>query len=88
MNGPIEIAGRADGMIATAILFIVLSGVAVGLRMFSRTMVKMCFGADDWTIILALLLFYIVEGLEIYGEQSCIDGEWCINIHRHITSQK
>lgn len=69
MNSVAEIKGKADGILVTAILFVVLSGIAVGLRLYSRAIVKLCFGLDDWTIITALLLFYAVEGLEVYSEQ-------------------
>ena len=69
MNSITEVKEKADGVLITAVLFIVLSGLAVGLRLFTRAIVKMCFGSDDWTIISALLLFYIIEGLEIYGRR-------------------
>lgn len=69
MNSLSEVQEKADGILVTAIICIVLSGIAVGLRIFTKTIVKTCYGADDWAIITALLLFYIVEGLQMHGEQ-------------------
>lgn len=68
MNSLAEVHEKADGILVTAIICIVLSGIAVGLRIFTKTIVKTCYGADDWAIITALLLFYIVEGLQMHGE--------------------
>ena len=43
-------------VIATSVIFIILGIVAVSLRFFVRRDKKVALGADDWLIVIALIL--------------------------------
>ena len=54
-------------VIQTAIVFTVLTTVAVRLRFWTKSTTKAGFGADDVLIGISLLLFYGLAGVEIHG---------------------
>lgn len=58
---------QAPAVLATSYIFITISTVAVGLRFISRYLAKASYGWDDWTILVALILFLVGEGLELRG---------------------
>lgn len=61
---------NSDGATAfnSALAFFILSGISVGLRFYTRTLVKAGFAADDWWILAALLSFWIAEAVLIWGQ--------------------
>lgn len=56
-------------VIQTAIVFTVLTTIAVGLRFWTKSTTKAGFGSDDVFIGIALFLFYGLVGVQIYGRQ-------------------
>lgn len=61
---------QAPAIIATAVVFMGVGAVAVALRFLARSIKKTFFGWDDWSILIALLLFILATGLELKG--SCL----------------
>ena len=57
--------GRAA--FGTAITFIVIASVATGLRLLTRNFIKKRLEADDWWILIALIDFYVFEGVMLWG---------------------
>ena len=49
--------GRAPEVLAVAIIFLVLSWITVGLRVWVRAGMLRSFGLDDWTMVVTQLLF-------------------------------
>ncbi|KAF4922613.1 hypothetical protein CGCVW01_v005206 [Colletotrichum viniferum] len=60
-------ADRSAQVIAVAILFLVLTWLAVGLRIYCRTFLLRCIGNDDKVMGILLVLFTIYLGLQVYG---------------------
>ncbi|KAJ0307719.1 hypothetical protein Brms1b_009838 [Colletotrichum noveboracense] len=60
-------ADRSAQVIAVAILFLVLTWLAVGLRIYCRTFLVRCIGNDDKVMGILLVLFTIYLGLQVYG---------------------
>ena len=56
-NGP--------AIIATGVVFTVLSISAVGLRFVSKRITRATIGVDDWLLLVALLIFVTAEILVI-----------------------
>lgn len=56
-NGP--------AIIATGVVFTVLSVAAVGLRFVSKRITRATVGIDDWLLLIALLIFVTAEILVI-----------------------
>ena len=52
----------------TAILFTVLTGIVLSLRILSRPLFKIKYGLEDWFILAAALLFWVQAALQIYGK--------------------
>lgn len=53
------IEDRSDGILAVAIVFTALTCITVPLRIYTRQCLIKSFGADDWAIVFAQLLFTI-----------------------------
>ncbi|KAF4874242.1 hypothetical protein CGCSCA1_v006721 [Colletotrichum siamense] len=60
-------ADRSAQVIAVAILFLVLTWLAVGLRIYCRTFLVRCIGNDDKVMGILLVLFTVYLGLQVYG---------------------
>ncbi|KAF5500107.1 hypothetical protein CGCS363_v006205 [Colletotrichum siamense] len=60
-------ADRSAQVIAVAILFLVLTWLAVGLRIYCRTSLVRCIGNDDKVMGILLVLFTVYLGLQVYG---------------------
>ncbi|KAL3292038.1 integral membrane protein [Colletotrichum asianum] len=60
-------ADRSGQVIAVAILFLVLTWFAVGLRIYCRTFLVRCIGNDDKVMGILLVLFTVYLGLQVYG---------------------
>ena len=56
-NGP--------AIIATGVVFSVLTTATVGLRFASKRLTDAPFGADDWLLLAALLIYITAEALVI-----------------------
>jgi nitrate reductase gamma subunit len=52
---------------ASSAIFVVLALVSVALRFYTRTQVKASIAADDWWILVGLVLTCITGGLLLYG---------------------
>lgn len=50
---------NGDDLKATAILFLVLTGLSVGLRTYVRGFMTTSFQVDDWLMLVAQVRFYI-----------------------------
>ena len=59
-----------DGKTAfdVTITFVTLATIATGLRLLSRNVIQTRYEADDWLILAALIVSFVVGGLEIWGE--------------------
>ena len=55
-------------IVATGVVFTVLTVVAVGLRFTSKRLTSAGFGLDDWLILAALLIYVTAEILVIRCE--------------------
>ena len=44
------------------------AGVALGLRFFTKWMIKTSYDVDDWIILAGSVLFFITEGVKVWGE--------------------
>lgn len=64
----IELSPDAQTVMGVGLTFAILSGVAVLLRLLTKTETKASFALDDWWIIAALAIFYVTVGLEIRGK--------------------
>ena len=51
----------------SAVVFAILAGIAVGLRLISKTFTKATYGADDWWALASLVLFYVWVAVAIWG---------------------
>lgn len=58
---------QAPAILATGSVFTTLSVLAVILRFVARRIKRTQFGLDDWTILAALVMFILCEGLEMTG---------------------
>ena len=60
---------NTDGKITlwTAIVFAIIAGIAVSLRLFSKRFTKATYGADDWWSLTSLVLFYAWAAVTIWG---------------------
>lgn len=58
--------GRA--VFASAVSLSFLAGVAVGLRLLTKSFVQTGFAADDFWIVLALISTFVSKGVVIWGE--------------------
>ena len=54
----------------SAIVFAVIAGIAVILRLLSKKWTKAAFGADDWWALASLVLFYAWVAVVIWGTKS------------------
>jgi len=54
-------------VIQTAIIFTVLTTIAVGLRLWTKSTTKSGLGADDLLIGISLLMFYGLSGVTTYS---------------------
>jgi ABC-type proline/glycine betaine transport system substrate-binding protein len=59
---------QAPAILATGSVFTALSVLAVILRFVARRIKRAQLGWDDWTILAALVMFILCEGLELTGE--------------------
>ena len=59
------IRAGADAIIATAILFIALTGVVVTLRIISRPLFGIKYGPEDWFLLAGVSIFWTQSGLQI-----------------------
>lgn len=58
---------QAPAILATGSVFTALSVLAVILRFVARRGKRAQLGQDDWTILAALVMFVLCEGLEMTG---------------------
>ena len=56
---------NGDAIIATGVVFTVLSVVAVGLRFASKRITNSSFRVDDWLLLAALAIYITAEILVI-----------------------
>ncbi|MCJ1292806.1 hypothetical protein MMC34_004359 [Xylographa carneopallida] len=59
-----DFQANANSILISGGLFMGLATLAVGLRLYTRPLLKLRFEADDWCIIVALLLLCTAQGLE------------------------
>lgn len=59
--------GKAPEVLAVALIFLCLSWVTVGLRVWVRAGMLRSFGWDDWTMVLTQLLFTAYLTCQIGG---------------------
>ncbi|KAI9641747.1 hypothetical protein NHQ30_009603 [Ciborinia camelliae] len=57
-----------------AVIVTILAAIAVALRFLTRKLTKAGIAADDWWILLGLLLFIVVGSLLLYGVKSDPNG--------------
>lgn len=60
-------ATKTGKLIGANIVLILLSGIAVALRFWSRKISRVGFWYDDYTILLALLLAWMMPMLNLIG---------------------
>ncbi|KAF6807254.1 integral membrane protein [Colletotrichum sojae] len=60
-------ADKSAEVVAVAVLFLLLTWIAVGLRMYSRTVLVRSVGNDDKVMVILLILFTVYTGMQIYG---------------------
>ncbi|MCJ1382559.1 hypothetical protein MMC17_005672 [Xylographa soralifera] len=59
-----DFQANANSILISGGLFMGLATLAVGLRLYTRPLLKLRFEADDWCIIAALVLLFTAQGLE------------------------
>ena len=52
----------------SGIAFLLLAIIAVALRLYSKTLTKAKYAADDWWIIVSLVSFSVWVGVEFWGQ--------------------
>ena len=68
MSGALfSLKNGADAIIATGALFMVLTSITVGLRIVSRPLLKIKLGIEDYSLIAALIFFWVQTGLNFTG---------------------
>lgn len=68
MSDPLSLLKNgADTVVGTGALFIVLTGIAVGLRMVSRPLLNIRLGIEDYFLFAALISFWVETGLNFEG---------------------
>ncbi|KAF6827651.1 integral membrane protein [Colletotrichum musicola] len=60
-------ADKSAEVVAVAVLFLLLTWITVGLRMYVRTVLVRSVGNDDKVMVILLILFTVYTGLQIYG---------------------
>ena len=55
-------------VIRSSVAMMILTGLAVFLRFYSRTRTRTCYAADDWWILASLLIFYTFMGLSLWSQ--------------------
>ena len=68
MVSNVDLNNDGPSIIGTALAFTPLAGVALALRFFTKWMIKAPYGLDDWYILVGTILFFITEGVEVWGE--------------------
>ncbi|RAO68073.1 uncharacterized protein BHQ10_004085 [Talaromyces amestolkiae] len=63
---------QAPAILATGSVFTALSVLAVILRFVARRIKRAQLGWDDWTILAALVMFILCEGLEMTGAKALL----------------
>ena len=51
----------------SAIIFAIIAGIAVSLRLISKIFTTATYGADDWWSLASLVLFYAWVAVVIWG---------------------
>ena len=64
----VDLDNEGPALIGTALAFTPLAGVALALRFFTKWVIKATFGLDDWFILIGTALFFITEGVEVWGK--------------------
>ncbi|MCJ1315866.1 hypothetical protein MMC15_001186, partial [Xylographa vitiligo] len=59
-----DFQANASSILISGGIFMSLATLAVGLRLYTRPLLKLRFEADDWCIIAALILLLTAQGLE------------------------
>jgi ABC-type proline/glycine betaine transport system substrate-binding protein len=72
---------QAPVILATGSVFTALSVLAVFLRFVARRIKRAQLGWDDWTILAALVMFILCEGLEMTGETGSTTIDLKLNIY-------
>ena len=65
-------ATKTGKLVGANIVLIILSGIAVALRLWSRKISRVGFGYDDYTILLALPLAWMMPMLNLIGKSIVI----------------
>ena len=65
MDTIIGLNRNGAAIIATGVLFSILTTVAVVLRFLSKRVTNAPYGVDDWLLLIALLMFILAEALVI-----------------------
>ena len=68
MVSNVDLNNDGPSIIGTALAFTPLAGLALALRFFTKWMIKTPYGLDDWYILIGTILFFITEGVEVWGE--------------------
>lgn len=63
----VSASGRTTTVVST--LMAILAVIAVALRFWSRKMSRAGYGADDWWILVGMLLMVVVGGILVSGAQ-------------------
>lgn len=66
---------QAPAILATGCVFTALGVLSVLLRFVARRIKRAKIGWDDWTILAALVMFIICEGLELKGAEALLHVE-------------
>ena len=54
---------------AVTVSFVTLATIATGLRLLTRNVIKSRFRSDDWLILAALLVLFIVAAFQVWGKR-------------------
>lgn len=71
-------ATKTGKLIGANVVLILLSGIAVALRFWSRKVSRIGFWYDDYTILLALLLAWMMPMLNLIGRSIVLMLGWQI----------